>query len=176
MIAKSRFIRCALFACFVTAFGSPAAFSQEKPRGTIVYADGNGFSLVRAGVVTNFIPADGLCLGYIVYPGDLLQTGSGSFVEVQLRPKGTMLKVAENTSFIFQNIGDANTETNLNLLYGRVRAKVAKISGTESFTIRSKSTTAGGSGDRFRLRLASRSCRFAIPRERGYRSRLFLRR
>ena|GEM_PF-3401616 len=129
--------------------GVSLSFSQEKSGGTVVYAEGKEFSIVRAGTIVRFPLNDDTHLGYAIINGDLLQTGASTFVEVQLKPKGTMLKIAENSSFVFQGIGGEKSETSLNLLYGRVRAKVAKISGTESFTIRSKGTTAGVRGTDF---------------------------
>ena len=125
------------------------ASAQEKPSGTLVYAEGREFSIVRAGAVTRFVPADGSYAGFQVQEGDLLRTESSTFVEVQLLPKGTMLKIAENTSFVFQKIGDAKSETSLNLLYGRVRTKVAKLAGAESFMLRSRNTVAGVRGTDF---------------------------
>lgn len=149
MTGKNRFGRSPLAALlFILACVLPAA-AQEKPRGALVYAEGREFSLVRAGAVTRFVPGEGAYEGYAVQEGDLLQTGASTFVEVQLLPKGTMLKIAENTSFVFQKIGDAKSETNLNLLYGRVRTKVAKLSGAESFLVRSRSTVAGVRGTDF---------------------------
>ncbi len=149
MSGTTRCGRALLFVGLALLASAGTAAGQEKPGGTVVYAEGREFSLVRAGVVTRFFPEDGTYAGYAVREGDLLQTGGSTFVEVQLLPKGTMLKIAENTSFQFQKIGDATSETNLNVLYGRIRTKVAKLSAAESFLVRSRSTVAGVRGTDF---------------------------
>jgi hypothetical protein len=70
-------------------------------------------------------------------------------VEVQLLPRGSVIKIAENSSFLFKGLGPGGSTVSLGLLYGRVRAKVATLSGNDSFTIRTGSTVAGVRGTDF---------------------------
>lgn len=148
MAEKWRFLRSIAVLALLAAFAAGLS-AQETAGGVVVYAEGREFSVVRAGSAVRFSLSDDAYLGYALRAGDLLQTGPSTFVEVQLKPKGSMLKIAENSSFVFQGIGGNAESTTLQLLYGRVRAKVAKASGNESFTIRSKNTTAGVRGTDF---------------------------
>lgn len=127
---------------------SVAAFAQETGGGIIVYAGGNDLSVVRAGTVRRFRPADVDPTGFKIIEGDLIQTGAATFVEIQLLPSGSILKLAENSSFLIKAIPSGGGAS-LNLVYGRVRAKVAKAVGESSFTIRSKETVAGVRGTDF---------------------------
>lgn len=124
------------------------AVSQSRGGGSIVFAEGREFSVVRAGTVKRFDLAEDGHLGFELQDGDLLQTGAATFVELRLRPKGTMLKLAENSSFALRSLGDPSA-VGLDLLYGRVRAKVSGLAGGETFTIRSLHTSAGVRGTDF---------------------------
>lgn len=137
--------------CVVLLLVFPAFFaaSQDASRAEIVYAEGRDFSLVRSGERTIYSVYDPEVLGLELYEGDLLQTGAESFLEVQLLPKGTVIKIAENSSFQFKNLGKTDETVSLGLVYGRVRAKVARLSGDERFFIRSGATVAGVRGTDF---------------------------
>ncbi len=125
------------------------ASAQEAGRGEVVYAEGREFSVIRGGVVKAVKVDDPEAIGYRIESGDLVQTKASTFLEIQLVPKGTVLKLAENSSFMFKGLGSAGEDISLGLIYGRVRAKVAKLSGNESFSIRSGSTVAGVRGTDF---------------------------
>ncbi|MDR0638763.1 MAG: FecR domain-containing protein [Spirochaetaceae bacterium] len=66
---------------------------------------------------TNTIPASGLAL----QNADMIQTGPGNYVEVQLDPSGAMIKLAENTSVVFNDLGTSSRPALLSFLYGRMR-------------------------------------------------------
>ena len=128
---------------------SVSASAQEGSRGSVVYAEGREFSIVRGGVSSLYKP-DVDDLGSIqIRTGDVIQTAASTFVEVQLVPSGTVLKIAENSSFVFRGLGGSGGDTSLGLIYGRVRAKVAKLGAAESFAIRSSQTVAGVRGTDF---------------------------
>lgn len=130
---------------------SPLVVGAENPSGSgeIVYAEGKDFSVVRQGNRTSYAVSDPQVIGLPVAEGDLIQTGGGTFVEVQLLPRGSVIKIAENSSFLFKGLGPEGATVSLGLLYGRVRAKVATLSGNDSFTIRTGSTVAGVRGTDF---------------------------
>ncbi len=123
--------------------------AQESGRGEVVYAEGREFAVVRGGVPRTFKADDPDAIGYRIESGDLVQTKASTFLEIQLVPQGTVLKLAENSSFMFKGLGKPGEDISLGLIYGRVRAKVAKLSGTESFSIRSGTTVAGVRGTDF---------------------------
>jgi hypothetical protein len=66
---------------------------------------------------TNTIPANGITL----QNADMIQTGPGNYVEVQLDPSGAIIKLAENTSVVFNDLGTSSRPASLSFLYGRMR-------------------------------------------------------
>jgi hypothetical protein len=112
---------------FVLAF---EAVAQEAVRGRIFHVQGNevaitgreGFGQVQVDSLTDQM--------VFLNEGDMLQTGPGSFAELQFVPGGTVIKLAENTSLVFMNGDDP---VFLSLLYGRIRL----VTGSEerSFSI-----------------------------------------
>lgn len=136
-------------ALFLAVLAQGALFAQAVGGGRVVFAEGREFSIVRAGVTSLYKPDTDDLASIQVMPGDLLQTAASTFVEVQLVPSGTVLKIAENSSFVFRGLGPRGSETSLSLIYGRVRAKVAALNSTESFSIRSNQTVAGVRGTDF---------------------------
>jgi len=137
--------------CVFSLVSSPAVVGAENPSGSgeVVYAEGKDFSVVRQGNRTSYSVSDPQVIGMTVAEGDLIQTGGGTFVEVQLLPRGSVIKIAENSSFLFKGLGPGGATVSLGLLYGRVRAKVATLSGSDSFSIRTGSTVAGVRGTDF---------------------------
>ncbi|GAB1484013.1 hypothetical protein MASR2M78_28300 [Treponema sp.] len=123
--------------------------AEERVGGEIVYAEGRDFSVVHKGIPRVYEVSGPDTLGLALEEGDLVQTGSKSFVEIQLFPRGSLLKLAENTSLLIRKIGVEQQEVSLDLVYGRVRAKVARLSGSESFSIRSLGAIAGVRGTDF---------------------------
>lgn len=172
--SRRSFVCGALLAVgFAIAGPLVSAHAQEASRGEVVYAEGKEFSLVRGGVVRTIKADDPEAIGLRVENGDLVQTKASTFVEIQLVPQGTVLKLAENSSFLFKGIGNSGEDISLGLVYGRVRAKVAKLSGSASFTIRSGGTVAGVRGtdfgfDAIASRPAERSGAFKQPDVRVY--------
>jgi hypothetical protein len=75
---------------------------------------------------TNTIPAHGLAL----QNADMIQTGPGNYVEVQLDPSGAIIKLAENTSVVFNDLGSSNRPALLSFLYGRMRIVNSDTKGT----------------------------------------------
>jgi len=82
-------------------------------------------------------------IGLRIEPGDLVQTKASTFVEIQLVrrvPCSSSPRTAPSSSRGSETRAES---VSLGLIYGRVRAKVAKLSGAESFSIRSGGTVAG---------------------------------
>lgn len=87
---------------------------EDETTARIFFAEGTGFSLITGERVFLYTPEKingGLALNKL----DMIQTPSGSTVEIQLAPSATVIKLAENTSFIYES---PNTYT---ILYGRIR-------------------------------------------------------
>ena len=51
----------------------------------------------------------------------VVHTGPGTFLEIQLIPSGTVVKLSENTSLIYNGVDETGKFEDLGLLYGRIR-------------------------------------------------------
>jgi hypothetical protein len=80
---------------------------------------------------TGAIPASGLEL----QNSDMIQTGPSNYVEIQLDPSGAIVKLAENTSVIFNDLGSTNRAAMLSLLYGRLRIVNSSSNGMVTIQI-----------------------------------------
>jgi hypothetical protein len=129
------------FALFIASFSFLAA---DGGTATIVYADGKDLSIIRD---RKELKVDDP-IGYVVQAGDLVQTGKNTVIELLIKPKKAVVRVSGNTTFQFRGSYPTG-ETSLAVLYGRVRAKVEKLAGTERFTMRNDGTVAGVRGTDF---------------------------
>jgi hypothetical protein len=77
---------------------------------------------------TSTIPAHGVA----IQNADMIQTGPGNYVEIQLDPSGAIVKLAENTSVVFNDLGSSNRPALLSFLYGRMRIVNPDTKGTVS--------------------------------------------
>lgn len=114
----------------------------------IVYAEGDGFSLIRDGE-NNFFEVDyDDILGMLLYTGDTILTEEDTFLEVQVTSNASLIKVAENTTFSFDEIGNFGGGS-LKVVYGRIRAKINKLTNDDQFSITGSGTVAGVRGTDF---------------------------
>lgn len=158
---KAQVLRAACLAALIAV--SVPGWTQAKPVALVEFASGDDFIVIRGGRKVPFQDPIGLEL----YQGDQLQTGDGVFVELSLAAGNAVLKLAENTTFILDKVSDG--QTSLQLVYGRVRAKVAKVAGTESFTVRSAQAIAGVRGTDFGVDVvASRVAAASATSTRAY--------
>ncbi len=144
---RSRCLRIALLAALL----SPAAvFAQAAgPAAVIEYASGDDVTVIRG---SRPVPmADPF--GFELFVGDQVQTGRGVFIELRMTAGDAVLKLAENTTFVIQK-AEAG-QTTLALIYGRVRAKVEKLAGTDSFSVTGGSAVAGVRGTDFGMDIVS---------------------
>ncbi len=114
----------------------------------IVYAEGGDFSVIRQQEEQYFNVGLDTVLGLPLEIGDLLQTGDGTFLEIQTTDSGAIFKVAENTSFRIDHSGDDGS-SRLDLAYGRVRAKVDAVAAGTFLEMRGLSVVAGVRGTDF---------------------------
>lgn len=140
-----------VLALLVVASATPAqeqSAGRATTFGLIIYADGREFSVIRDGRQAVYdLAADG-AVGLPVYQGDTLQTGPASYLEIQLLPSRSVVKVAENTIFTVAGLSSDGTGT-LDLTYGRLRARIAQLSGEAQFQIRAVGAVAGVRGTDF---------------------------
>ncbi len=139
------------------------AWAQGTVAATIEFSSGDDIVVIRSGKRLPFKDPIGLEL----FQGDQLQTGKGIFVEMRLGTGNTILKLAENTTFVLERLEGG--QTSLQLVYGRMRAKVEKLTGADSFSVYSTQAVAGVRGTDFGLDvIASRSTVAAATMTRAY--------
>jgi hypothetical protein len=124
-------------------FVCSSAWTQEKAVAVVEFSNGDDFIVIRKG--RKLAAQDPI--GLELLQGDQLQTGDGVFVELRIISGNAIVKLAENTTFVLERLGDG--QTSLQLVYGRIRAKVERISGADSFSIRSTQAVAGVRGTDF---------------------------
>jgi hypothetical protein len=131
-----------LVALFISALG---VWGQGKSAAVIEFSSGDDVVVIRSGKrVSTSDP-----IGLELFQGDQIQTGRGVFVELRLSTGGALIKLAENTTFVLERLSGG--ETSLRLVYGRIRAKVEKLAGTDSFSVSSTQAVAGVRGTDFGL-------------------------
>lgn len=122
--------------------GSSVAF------GLIIHADGSDFDVVRDGRRSSYNVARGGVEGLPLFTGDLIQTENDTYLEIQLLPSISVIKVAENTTFGIVGIADDGAGI-FEITYGRIRAQVADVASNGSFEIRGPGAASGNSGSDF---------------------------
>jgi hypothetical protein len=133
---------------FLALAGAHAQTSQQKGIGVIIYADGNEISVSRSSALKSYAVGTGGAIGVQLEAGDLVQTGPGTTAEIQLLPSQTVIKLGENTSFRLTGLNTAGGTT-IDLIYGRLRAKVDTALGGNGFAVRGKTAVAAVRGTDF---------------------------
>ena len=112
----------------------------------IYYIEGEDFELTLRNERTIF-PAEAAGEGGInLERSGIVHTGPGTFLEMQLIPSGTVVKLSENSSLVYNGIDETGRFEDLGLLYGRMR--VVTGSGASSVVVRSGVVSARlGRGD-----------------------------
>ena len=59
--------------------------------------------------------------GIKLEPSGIIHTGPQSFLDIQLIPSGTVIKVSENSSLIYNGVDETGNFQDFGLLYGRIR-------------------------------------------------------
>lgn len=122
--------------------------AQSSPYATIVYAEGTSFRLVRDNKVTTYNLVSEDVFGLEVKSGDVIHTAASTVLEISIHPIKASVQLAENTSF--RCVSDSTGEKSSGeLFYGRVRAKVGKLTGATTYQISSPSMVAGVRGTDF---------------------------
>jgi hypothetical protein len=127
----------------------------------IVFADGGDLAILRSGGQLSTDEPIGLKL----LPGDQIQTGSKTSVELVLMPRRSRLRLSENTAVTIKSLG-GDGSTGLELVYGRLRSKVTKLASSSSpYRVSSQAFVAGVRGTDFGCDLlAARPGILAEPR------------
>jgi hypothetical protein len=132
-MGKSKRSRFAWFLLSLLALPGLSAAGEEDPRAYVVYSEGEDFVLSSGGSRHIYRAEGEDAAEFSLVPGDLIQTGPGSRVEIQLLPGGALVKTAENTSFVFT--GPGGGVLTLTLLYGRLRVVTGNSMGAARLRI-----------------------------------------
>lgn len=97
----------------------------------IYYAEGMGFAVSLGGEQLVFPAGTAGKDGIYLERSAVVNTGVGSFVEIQLIPSGTVIKLSENTSLAYNGFDETGRFTDFGLLYGRIRVVAGE--GNNSF-------------------------------------------
>ena len=114
--------------------------AQNADSARIYHLEGRDFTFTLQGkqsiISSEMVMGEGI---YLERTGTV-HTGPGTFLELQLIPSGTVIKLAEKTSLIYNGIDETGKFMDLGLLYGRVlilSGSAANSGGIHSLVIRS---------------------------------------
>ncbi len=122
--------------------------AQDESFAFVIYAEGFDMSIYRNGELTTYDVVADTVIGMPLLAGDLVQTDADTFVEIQVMPSRTVIKVAENTTFEIEQIGGSGGGV-FDMRYGRLRARVERLSSNDPFEIRGQGAVAGVRGTDF---------------------------
>jgi len=125
-----------------------AVLLAEPSYTTVVYAEGKQFSVIRDGKPVSYSAESPEVIGLAIERGDILKTTPGTYLEILIHPISASIQLAENTTFRC-DADESGMRSEGMLYYGRVRAKVAKLTNSSSYRITSPSLVAGVRGTDF---------------------------
>lgn len=125
-----------------------AQAADEVGKAVIIHAEGTGFVLTRndSTDIIDFTETD--WNGYEFYEGDIVNIEPDTFIEIQIYPSKTILKVSEYASFKIIDLNN-NGSGILEILYGRIRVKSDEELETDSIEIQGPETASGNKGTDF---------------------------
>lgn len=138
--------RFALSLLLILSLALAPALAQAPARSAaavIEYASKDDVIVIRSGRPVA-VPDP---FGFELFEGDSVQTGRATLIEVRMLSGGAVFKLAENTTF--RLTAASSGETVLSLVYGRIRSKVQRLAGGESFVMSSQTAVAGVRGTDF---------------------------
>jgi len=134
-----------LFIFLVLSFGILAAEEAGPAAAVIIYNEGEDFEIIDS----EGVPIEVLdIIGHELHEGDVVITYDDTFLELQFMSSPNIVKIAENTDFELETMEEGKI-SNFEMLYGSVRAKVAKLGKDERFRIKGSSAVAGVRGTDF---------------------------
>lgn len=143
-------IKAAIISVLLYAFVICPLEAQIPGQGLALleFASGNDIVIIRNNRLLSFDDP----LGIELFQGDQIQTGKASVVELRFfkdtKKAGVgLLKMAENTTLVLERIDGA--DKSIKLVYGRVKAKVEKLAGNETFLLAGFQAVAGVRGTDF---------------------------
>jgi hypothetical protein len=131
---------------FVFVFCAALCLGAQEESARIYHAEGTDFTVTLRGERIVFSAESVWREGINLEPYEVVQTGTGTMLEIQLIPSGILIKLAENTSLTYNGIDSSGNFAELGLLYGSIR--VVTGIGANSVAVRGGGVTARvGNGD-----------------------------
>ena len=108
-------------------FWLPFSLAGQDAGGARIYRiEGRDFALTLGSVQAIVTESNIAKEAYNLERTGVIQTGAGTFLEIQLLPSGTLIKVAENTSLMYNGFDETGKFADFGLLYGRIRVVTGK--------------------------------------------------
>ena len=105
--------------------------------GALIYhAQGADFALSLRGERTIYTAESAGSGGINLERSGIVNTGAGSFLEIQLIPYGTVIKLSENTSLVYNGIDGNGNFADFRLLYGRIRIVTRQAGSSAAGSVR----------------------------------------
>jgi hypothetical protein len=128
-----------------TAWGQAGEKTEPALYAEIVYVQGDDIVVLSGGRQKALSSP----LGERLYRGDQIQTGGKTTAELVLMPRKSRLRLAENTVVTISEL-TTDGATGIELVYGRLRSKVASIvDRKESFNVKASNVVAAVRGTDF---------------------------
>jgi hypothetical protein len=121
----------------------PSLYAQESAR--IYNATGSDFTVSLNGERKVYQAGAAGGNGITLERSGIVYTGEGTFLDIQLSSSGAVVKLSENTSFIYNGIDWTGKIEDIGLLYGRIRVIASpkeNPSGIDSIVVRSGGVSA----------------------------------
>jgi hypothetical protein len=120
-------------------------FAQEQAE--LVFAEGEGFTLVRQGDSVFYDLYEEPVEGMVLMTGDVILTEQDTWLEIEINQTGSLIKIAENTTFSINSLESQGGVFKVS--YGRIRARVRKLTDDSPFWVQGTDTVAGVRGTDF---------------------------
>lgn len=111
--------------------------AAQEQGATVYYLDGQSFALSIGGERHVFTAEKVGNGGVSLERSGIVHTGSDTFLEIQLIPSGTVIKMSENTSLVYNGVDTTGGFVDLGLLYGRIRVVTGDGLGAGPVVVRS---------------------------------------
>ena len=123
-------------------------YAQSQPACVIIYAEGEGFTVVSSGEEYYFDLYEEDVIGIELKKDDMVFTEEDTLLEIQVASSNNIIKISENSSLMIDDFEEKGGGA-FALSYGKIRAKVEKLTGTQQFKIDGKSAVCGVRGTDF---------------------------
>jgi hypothetical protein len=110
--------------------------AQEQESAVIYNLEGADFTITLDNRRVVFSAEQARGEGIRLEPSGIVNTGPGTLLELRLAPSGSVIKLAENTSFVYNGIDSRGRTADVELLYGRIRVITGNSSERNLVVIR----------------------------------------